>query len=1240
MSAHRIRRNSFFRCISLVQAAVFFSTSFILPATTYAQSVMELPVPGQMLNVSDAYVPVMLRAVKVHPDQPLVFDFIVDSGNTQADQAMLKAETRKLVKYFLAALTIPEKDLWVNLSPYEQDRIAAESFGQTQMGRDLLAQDYVLKQLSASMIYPETTLGKEFWSRVYAKAREVLGSADLPANAFNKVWIMPESATVYEVNGTAVVGASHLKVMMEQDYLSRRMNAGTEGVNTDIAAASAQVSADAMRQVILPEIEKEVNTGKNFALLRQVYQALILAAWYKKNLKESLLSQVYADQGKVAGVAAEDASDKEKIYERYVAAYKEGVFNYIKEDTDPVTQATVPRQYFSGGVDLAQVTATVGVHKVADAAQIPGAAQVSTGELNQVTVAVIQADMAEDNASVPTMSTDVNVFADKLRLAEFDKGYLEGLFAKYVWMKKNPGQEKQLIIDKNFLPSARMTPEDRDKFLGAKDYKTQVRLQENLAAAKSVVLWADEMNGGLGTSVARERYLKEQLGRDKIGAKGTDLYFFLDLSGVDENGDPVVVTKVPVSTTELKYLQVLHTAGDYGKVIMQELVNSESLEPMQKFLNETIYLRDRLNGQLPQLAKRTYRQVLAENNIEIPAEIVQASLPVIDIATDSMTDEFLAPGGHGQLGSMVLQDALTAKLPEGQILIRTVYNGDGTNNAPDPYIVGWMADKKVPIVMISTTKTALDKKGGLIGGEKLAQGGYVTDMLELGQVRGDDQKKIFAEMGLTTGEPGGQLFNTNIALVNYSVLQPFLKELYDIIGPNKFAQIVTPDLILNEKLKGPEKKKVIQLEGAMGSALLNINRFAVTTEDPQVRGLMKKYGFERLLYVVNADTDERETFFTPVKYAWDHWLYADSGYFRIDTATWRLVNNNPGSLPGFGSMDKYYEDVQNVMDAFGHANVDALKEISIKGVVKFEDAILRGKVLIENNTGSEVDLNEHKKDFLLMPDGKIILEDVHVVVNEQGDVTVSTIDAAQSLLENVADAPEPADAAAVTSLAIFQHDFLKNAREGRAVYAMIKPDGVKNKEAIFQEYRDAGFDVITAPAMVLTSEQAKEFYDVHAGKAFFQELVDYISGEGQVIPVFLTLKSGNNAVEKLRALMKDVIRPRFGVPGDLMRNATHGSDSPEHAVLEARRVFGWLNASVVTGRDAGLSQAILPQIAASQDLGGIDFDLAALNLKIERTNEAVTVKVDPAVIERIKAEGVAGFTPVIVNIMPVKTILQ
>ena len=74
----------------------------------------------------------------------------------------MKKEGERLIKYFLASLAIPEKDLWVNLSPYEKDRTIPRALGQTEMGRDLLAQDYMLKQITASLIYPENGLGKTF----------------------------------------------------------------------------------------------------------------------------------------------------------------------------------------------------------------------------------------------------------------------------------------------------------------------------------------------------------------------------------------------------------------------------------------------------------------------------------------------------------------------------------------------------------------------------------------------------------------------------------------------------------------------------------------------------------------------------------------------------------------------------------------------------------------------------------------------------------------------------------------------------------------------------------------------------------------------------------------------------------------------------------------------------------------------------------------------------------------------
>ena len=91
-------------------------------------------------------------------------------------------------------------------------------------------------------------------------------------------------------------------------------------------------------------------------MLRQIYSGMILATWYKHALKETLLGKVYANKAKVSGVNQKDPQANEAIYQRYLKAFKKGVFNYIKEDADKYSQQVIPRKYFAGGIqDFASI---------------------------------------------------------------------------------------------------------------------------------------------------------------------------------------------------------------------------------------------------------------------------------------------------------------------------------------------------------------------------------------------------------------------------------------------------------------------------------------------------------------------------------------------------------------------------------------------------------------------------------------------------------------------------------------------------------------------------------------------------------------------------------------------------------------------------------------------------------------------------------------------------------------------
>lgn len=414
--------NNFIKTRQIISLAIF--TVFIITLAinpVYGQSIQQemiprLPAPGVMVRLSPEFIPAHLQGISIHPDNALQFDFLIRKGDRMLPEAQKQEEYKKLIKYFLASLTIPDEDQWVNLSPYEKDRIIKDNFGKTEMGRDLLAEDYILKQITSSLIYPEDGLGKKFWDKIYERAWSQYHTTNIPVNTFNKVWIVPDEAIVYESGNTAYILQSHLKVMLEEDYLSLQKHSG---ITLQAGARNTHtIGSQVIREIILPALQHEVNEGKNFANLRQMFSGMILAVWYKKALKASLLGMVYADKAKVKGVD-QDPKNNQDIYRRYLKAFRKGVFNYIKEDVDKYTNEAIPRKYFSGGwsplrgavgVDEAQLgSPEVTIVDAASLSRLPAnirsaIGMVSEGDLDQAQIKLNESFPISDKA----MRVDAN----------------------------------------------------------------------------------------------------------------------------------------------------------------------------------------------------------------------------------------------------------------------------------------------------------------------------------------------------------------------------------------------------------------------------------------------------------------------------------------------------------------------------------------------------------------------------------------------------------------------------------------------------------------------------------------------------------------------------------------------------------------------------------------------------------------------------------------------------------------
>ena len=126
--------------------------------------------------------------------------------------------------------------------------------------------------------------------------------------------------------------------------------------------------------------------------------------------------------------------------------------------------------------------------------------------------------------------------------------------------------------------------------------------------------------------------------------------------------------------------------------------------------------------------------------------------------------------------------------------------------------------------------------------------------------------------------------------------------------------------------------------------------------------------------------------------------------------------------------------------------------------------------------------------------------------------------------------------------------------------SIIKPDATRRNLTgrINARFEDAGLRIVAQRRVRLTREQAERFYDVHAERAFFDDLCDFmISG-----PVVVQVLEGEDAIAKNREVM-GATNPANADDGTIRKdfaesieaNSVHGSDAPEAAVREIAFFF-------------------------------------------------------------------------------------
>jgi nucleoside-diphosphate kinase len=120
---------------------------------------------------------------------------------------------------------------------------------------------------------------------------------------------------------------------------------------------------------------------------------------------------------------------------------------------------------------------------------------------------------------------------------------------------------------------------------------------------------------------------------------------------------------------------------------------------------------------------------------------------------------------------------------------------------------------------------------------------------------------------------------------------------------------------------------------------------------------------------------------------------------------------------------------------------------------------------------------------------------------------------------------------------------------------LVKPDGVRRGLVgeVIRRIEAKGLRLARMELRTIARDVAEQHYDEHRDKAFFAELVAFITGG----PLVAMVVEGEDAVRGMRQLM-GATNPIDAVPGSIRgdyatvigENIVHGSDSPESAARE------------------------------------------------------------------------------------------
>ncbi len=239
-------------------------------------------------------------------------------------------QRKENIKFFLLALAIPDNQLWVNLNINLNDlQVIGHELLYTDIGKVLMYSDVKLKE-DVKQLSQELGI----WDDLLDYGASIAPEKD-NWQFDPRFWIVPgEIESFMSATGFCIKNATfdvkfQIHTPADADEYQRRFDRYAEGL---------------IKEKLLPRLIELVNNDVKYTLLRQVYNACIIAQWYKKFARDKIhfAFSDLVDSREIDGLQSTSRWTPREYLDQYVIMYKRSLWDSYGDDW----------QFYGGGVVL------------------------------------------------------------------------------------------------------------------------------------------------------------------------------------------------------------------------------------------------------------------------------------------------------------------------------------------------------------------------------------------------------------------------------------------------------------------------------------------------------------------------------------------------------------------------------------------------------------------------------------------------------------------------------------------------------------------------------------------------------------------------------------------------------------------------------------------------------------------------------------------------------------------------